>query len=182
MILTLGYHFALRAHTLCAEKFNRFAMRYSDNSRNSPSAPPRRKGLDAPERRRRLIYQTVEHLRDHAVFDVPDPQGNRQSDEQSEGASAAPLAPHGPRTRMGTGKPALAHNIASPSSRRVSMVSLPFFWLIFSYFAPAATWHIGPHSPADVCVLWRAQHGQRGAFTSWCICAALPSAPTSFTG
>ena len=85
----------------------------------------------APERRQRLIHQTIDHLRDHPVFEVPDPQ--------SDGHGATALAPHD-REREWELENLRLLKYRTALVTGFSMASLPFFWLIFYCFAP----HAGP--------------------------------------
>ena len=126
-------------------------MKHSNDSSDAHSPPASRAVRDsAPERRQRLIHQTVEHLRDHAVFEVPDPQ--------SDGQAATPLAPHEREREWELENlRLLKHRILLVTA--VSMASLPFFWLVFSCFAPDAMLHIGITHIADVFVLRRSQFG-----------------------
>ena len=125
-------------------------MKNSENFHNRSGAPPRRKRLGMPERRRRLIHQTVDHLRDHPVFEVPDPQGNQDGESPNAAPnaapnvapSAAPLAPHDREREWELENlRLLKHRVALVTA--ISMISLPFFWLAFSYFAPTAMLQIG---------------------------------------
>ena len=105
-----------------------------DSSPRPPSAAPRAPRVGVPERRRRLIYQTIEHLRDHPVFEVPD--------SQSDGHAATPLSPHDREREWELENLRLLKHRTTLVTA-VSMASLPFFWLIFSYFAPHAMLPIG---------------------------------------
>ena len=129
----LGYHFAkFGAYTLATEWKRRRAMKNNDHfSERPPPAMHDGAPHKAPERRQRLIHQTIDHLRDHPVFEVPDPQ--------SDGHAATALAPHDREREWEL------ENLRLLKYRTIlvtgfSMVSLPFFWLIFCYFAP----HAGP--------------------------------------
>lgn len=97
-------------------------MRQRDVSSNSAPAS------------RKLKQRAVEYLRDHAVFEVPDPDRN--------GGVATAMAPHD-REREWEIDTLRLFKHRTVLITAISMAMLPFFWLLFSYFAPDARWKIG---------------------------------------
>ena len=100
---------------------------------NSASASPSPSTPSKPSSRFKL--RTVDFLRDHAVFVVPDP------DSADKGAAAKPLAPHD-REREWELDTLRLFKHRTLLITTAAMLSLPFFWLVFSSYAPDARWPI----------------------------------------
>ena len=84
------------------------------------------------EGKRKLLRSTVELLRDHPVFAVPDPDGQIGAQ-----ADAKPMAPHD-REREWEIETLRLFKRRTGLVTAVAMSSLPFFWAVYSYFAPDA--------------------------------------------
>ena len=76
--------------------------------------------------------KAVDFLRDHAVFEVPDPEGD---------GPVKTLAPHD-REREWELETLRLFRHRTLWITAAAMISLPFFWLIFSHYAPTARWSI----------------------------------------
>lgn len=81
-----------------------------------------------------LLASAVELMREQAIFEVPDLDNDKYA--------ARPLEESG-RERQWELATLQLFRRRTVLITIVSMISLPFFWAIFSHFAPAACWQIG---------------------------------------
>ena len=90
--------------------------------------------LDANKKRRTVLSSTVDLMRDNAIFEVPNPGGEKVVTRPLES---------GQREQQWEFETQQLFRRRTILITLAAMMSLPFFWLIFSSFAPAARWPMG---------------------------------------
>ena len=83
---------------------------------------------------RAVLSSTVEMMRDNAIFEVPDPDNEKSALRPLDASE---------RERQWNLETLQLFRRRTLLITTASMLSLPWFWVIFSTFAPAARWQIG---------------------------------------
>ncbi len=99
----------------------------------------------APRAVGRAVAASIELMREQPVFEVPDADRDK---------GAAPAVNEGERERQWELETLQLFRRRTLLITSASMLSLPFFWLIFSHFAPQSRWTMGAsHSLMFGCCL-----------------------------